>query len=926
MARKLIVEVIADAENFVRGLKGAEKASSQFAAEVTVSSKKVVDAQIAASVKTQARLREQIVLYQQVAVSAEKGSAEQVAAARLAGDAQNRLQRELGQTSVSYQRTSESVSKFERELSRSVKGALSGTGIFRGLTRSLAFASGGYLAFRGVTESIQKTISVAQGAAVAERSLQAQMRATGESFKDNQTRIEQAENSLARYGFTSDDSAKALTVLDRATGSITRSMGLQVGVANLARAKNIDLASAAAVVAKVFGGQETALRRAVPGLDKQAHGLALIAEAFAKLRGQAAAATTPSQKFNATLFDTEKIIGTALLPIMNQYLGSISKWLDKANRTGEIQRDAAAGVKLLKDAIQVAKVFVDGITGAFNDLNTITGSTKRSLEFLVGAFAAFKTAQLLTAIKNIATNIGLIGSQAETATTKTGLLSKSLLGISQIGAIVVTIDVLENFLPQGKGRNPLKGIPIAGASFGFGQYLGQKLFGGGGGQPSSAMAAAAAAHPGQWVDENGNVINQGLYGTAGPAGTAAAVAGRFPGGPPGLTGPAGTAPPGASASQRNTWFDQMISRSLDRVQDIPTLRGQISRLRQIATLVQQRIAATKDVTRKLTLGDTLVGVTRQMKTDQQQITQNMKAAADAAKQHALDAAQVAVDRAGLTVSLTDDLAALRHQLQVMKAEGATDSDIVSVLLAIKGKEAEIAQAQKDRLDAVRQQKLDAGNLAVARAGLTTTLTDDLRANQRLLVVMRATHQSAIDIVNQQKAIQGIQDQITQQRQDAIDKANQAKVDSGNLAVAKAGLTSSLADDLAANKRMLAILKATHASAIDIVNQEKAIQDITKQMAGTGDVTKFRHVSATSFLGEYGQGLTPGQRRSIAAGLAAVGPSGTVPTRTGQFALASSSSITVTGGIHLHGVQNVPQLENELHKRAAARPQTRRGAR
>jgi hypothetical protein len=84
----------------------------------------------------------------------------------------------------------------------------------------------------------------------------------------------------------------SLTVLERGTGSINKAIALQGLTADLARAKNIDLAAAAGVVAKVFGGQETALRRAVPGLREARARLDLIRLAQAKMAGQAAANTT----------------------------------------------------------------------------------------------------------------------------------------------------------------------------------------------------------------------------------------------------------------------------------------------------------------------------------------------------------------------------------------------------------------------------------------------------------------------------------------------------------------------------------------------------------------------------------------------------------------------------------------------------------
>jgi hypothetical protein len=45
-----------------------------------------------------------------------------------------------------------------------------------------------------------------------------------------------------------------------------------------------------------------------------------------------------------------------------------------------------------------------------------------------------------------------------------------------------------------------------------------------------------------------------------------------------------------------------------------------------------------------------------------------------------------------------------------------------------------------------------------------------------------------------------------------------------------------------------------------------------------------------------------------------------------YAGVAAGGVVVNGGLHLHGVQNVKQLEDELHKRAKARPHVRRGAR
>jgi hypothetical protein len=250
--------------------------------------------------------------------------------------------------------------KFEREVSRMSRGAAAGSGIFSGLGKSIAFASGGFLAFASGTEFLRKSVDAAREAQVAQRSLAAQMKAAGESFTDNKDRIEQVAHSYARFGFQNDEVIASLTVLERATGSINKAIALQGLTADLARAKNLDLAAAAAVVGKVFGGQETALRRAVPGLSKTAHGLDLIREAQRKLAGQAAANTTETEKFGAALHDTEEVIGAALLPALDQLLGKATKWLQNTKNQKQLTKDLTGITEGLVTA-------VEDLAGAYGD-------------------------------------------------------------------------------------------------------------------------------------------------------------------------------------------------------------------------------------------------------------------------------------------------------------------------------------------------------------------------------------------------------------------------------------------------------------------------------------------------------------------------------------------------------------------------------
>jgi hypothetical protein len=128
---------------------------------------------------------------------------------------------------------------------------------------------------------------------------------------------------------------------------------------------------------------------------------------------------------------------------------------------------------------------------------------------------------------------------------------------------------------------------------------------------------------------------------------------------------------GPTAEQRNTWFDAMISRQLDRVQDL-SLRRQLARLRTIAQEIRARLAVTRDTTRRLTLEDRLLDVLRQQRSVQEQIGDQVRAANEALKDRAEAIKSAVLDR--LQRRQTDilnkrALADAREQLRIARQIG-----------------------------------------------------------------------------------------------------------------------------------------------------------------------------------------------------------------------------------------------------------------
>lgn len=359
----------------------------------------------------------------------------------------------------SFRRASADTEKFSKDVGRN---AASISVAFRGIAKSVALATGGFAAVDFGLSFLKASVNEARDAEKAQKSLAAQMKASGESFRQNRIRIEQASMSYARFGIDNDDVVKSLTVLERATGNVNHAIGLQGAVVNIAKAKNIELAAAAGIVAKAVAGQDTSLRRAVPGLDKNAHGLDLVREAGERLAGQAAANTTASDRFGASLKNLEETVGVALLPTLDHALDSLSKWLDRMSRSGELQRDVNAAMKDGQQAFATAKAVVTPLADAFKTLGDAVGGTRNELELLAASFAAFKLTGLLG-------GLGLIGSTAGRSTAEVTALRFALTRLGAIGVITTAIEIVVHRKQiEGAVRSAVQASTTRGAPSPFG--------------------------------------------------------------------------------------------------------------------------------------------------------------------------------------------------------------------------------------------------------------------------------------------------------------------------------------------------------------------------------------------------------------------------------------------------------------------------
>lgn len=395
--RGIYIEFVGDEIKYVRSAENVLKTNTKLDAsfkKVGVDARLSADVQVAAAVKANQALRANAINLR--AVAASSSGEKRAAATRLAEQAEAQLALAYGATTRAQKELSTETKKGERDLNKLARGALAGSGLFEAFGRALAFASTGFIAFAAASTVIRKSFDAATELLATQRAVDQQLKTQGATWERYGKQINETDLKLSHVsGFTNQELLQSFEYLDRVTGKVGIALKLNGVAADVARGRNIKLASAALALGKAYGGSITALRRlgiVIPKALKGQEALNYVAQKFA---GQAAANATVAEKFNATLVDTEEIIGTALLPTINRYLTELGDWLAKMNETGRLQKDATAAVDAFVTVMHDAQKVIETV-------DKVTGSFKNTLKLIV----AIRLASILT------NWIGLLGRLA----------------------------------------------------------------------------------------------------------------------------------------------------------------------------------------------------------------------------------------------------------------------------------------------------------------------------------------------------------------------------------------------------------------------------------------------------------------------------------------------------------------------------------
>lgn len=383
-------------------MKVAGAAAGQLSADmgkVAVAAERSVKVQVAAELKRTARLREEIVLFNQMGAAAKRGSQEQILASNLSGRAQHQLSTSLGLSAKESERLRRSSGASNKEINRGFRGALAGSGAFRALGRSLAFASGGFLIFASAAAFVRNSIDAARDWIKTQRSLSAQFRASGQDLRTYDAEIETNVQHVSRLGgFTKAELTQAFVIAYRQAGNVTNALRIMGDAATVARGRNLPLFTSVLGLTKAWGGQTTALRRLGILVPTHAKGLRALEFVENKFRGQLTANTTAAERFHASLYNMEEAAGGVLLPTINKVQARLAAWLGTTKNQIFVQ-------KQFKQILGGVGAVVGVTAKVVGTLSNAVGGAHNLIVLAAGAWVGFKVAGVAAAVAVRAANI-----------------------------------------------------------------------------------------------------------------------------------------------------------------------------------------------------------------------------------------------------------------------------------------------------------------------------------------------------------------------------------------------------------------------------------------------------------------------------------------------------------------------------------------
>jgi hypothetical protein len=169
---------------------------------------------------------------------------------------------------------------------------------------------------------LDMTLAAEQDAAESRR-LETAIVAAGAATGDYAAIIDEAIASSQRKAITDTEARDALVPLIGVTEDAAKAAELLAIAQDIAALTGQDGESVAKAVAKAYAGQDAALRKMLPGLDKGATGMELIAAAGKRAEGQANANAKGSDRMAIAMDELGETVGMVLLPVLEELVPAL---------------------------------------------------------------------------------------------------------------------------------------------------------------------------------------------------------------------------------------------------------------------------------------------------------------------------------------------------------------------------------------------------------------------------------------------------------------------------------------------------------------------------------------------------------------------------------------------------------------------------
>lgn len=200
-------------------------------------------------------------------------------------------------------------------------------GFSGGLGKGALAIAGVATAGVGAALAIKGMADAAAADAAEQAKLEGVIRATGAATAESTAQVDAAIAAGQERAFTDSETRAGLESLVTATGDVGEATALLTQAQDIARFAGVDLATASDAVAKATAGQDGALRKLVPGLEKGATAQETIGNASKIAAGQADLYANSAAGMGAKASDAfgeiTETIGAAFLPILKEVLPAL---------------------------------------------------------------------------------------------------------------------------------------------------------------------------------------------------------------------------------------------------------------------------------------------------------------------------------------------------------------------------------------------------------------------------------------------------------------------------------------------------------------------------------------------------------------------------------------------------------------------------